>query len=187
MSITERTLKDIENDVKKFCSCITFMSVNKVYPDNKVVFDCEVNFKSLSEKDGKLVLLPLGYRWMDRGLVSEDDTIIISQAPTMSLKDAAESIHIFNLPSSPRHEVFFDFYRNTEEYRNQFNPEDIEGKYFVALYNGTTLTTDECYKAVLKGVDIAGDWSVYLMPIDVNGLYNEDGTPNYEESHYSMI
>ena len=185
--MVERSLNDIENDVKRLCPCITFMSVNKVYPDNKVVFDCEVNFKSLSEKDGKPVLLSLGYRWMDRGLVSEDDTISIPQTSTMSLRDAAESIHIFNLPSSPRHEVFFDFYRNTEEYRNQFNPEDTDGKYFVALYNGNTLTTDEYYEAILKGVDITGDWSVYLMPINITGIFNKDGTPNFEESHYSMI
>ena len=187
MSISERTLKDIEQDIKKYYPCITSMTVDKVYEDHKVVFDCEVNMKALSEKDGKPRLLPLGYKWMERALVSEGDTICIPQVSDMLLKDVAESIHVFNISSSPRHEVFFDFYRNTEEYRKQFSPEEIEGKYFVALYDGNVLTVDECQEAILKCVDISNDWSVYLVPMSISGLYNEDGTPNYEKSHCSVI
>ena len=155
---------------------IKSVTPRKAEHSNKYMFDIETTVQCPCNINGVDTLIPYCYIHMADD-IAEDDKCFKVEAPSLvTFKEAAKSLSNFWFGAK---EVIFDYNRDTLEYR------ESDPRHFVLVDFKTE--TSKILSTPLIGKEITEEGKTsYLIPMDITGLYNSDGTPNREAGYFKV-
>ena len=162
-----------------FINSVTSHKTN--YP-NKYIFDCDTTIQCLWNIYGVETLVPYSYIHMTDAIVEDNECFKIASPPIMTFKEVAKYLSNFGFGAK---EVIFDYNRDTLEYRESLGISKSDPRHFVLVDFKTE--TSKILSTPSIGKDITEeDKTSYLIPMDITGLYNIDGTPNREAGYFKI-
>ena len=173
--------KVVEQIVKENPFINSVISHKTNYP-NKYIFDCDTTIQCLWNIYGVDTLVPYSYIHMTDAIVEDNKSFKIASPPIMTFKEVAK--HLSNFWFGAK-EAIFDYNRDTLEYRESLGISKSDPRHFVLVDFKTE--TSKILSTPSIGKDITEeDKKRYLIPMDITGLYNIDGTPNREAGYFKI-
>ena len=161
---------------------IKSVTKRKAEHSNKYIFDIETTVQCPCNVNGVDTLIPYGYIHMTDAIVEDNKSFKIASPPIMTFKEVAK--HLSNFWFGAK-EVIFDYNRDTLEYRESLGIGKSDPRHFVLVDFKTE--TSKILSTPSIGKDITEeDKKSYLIPMDITGLYNSDGTPNREAGYFKV-
>ena len=161
---------------------IKSVTTRKAEHSNKYMFDIETTVQCPCNINGVDTLIPFCYIHMADD-VEEDDKCFKIEAPSIvTFKEAAKSLSNFWFGAK---KVIFDYNRDTLEYRESLGLSESDPRHFVLVDFKTETSKILSTPSIGKDITEEGKTS-YLIPVDITGLYNTDGTPNREAGYFKI-
>lgn len=157
---------------------VTSVTSHKTDCSTKCIFDCDTSIEILCNVNGVDTLAPYSYKYMMDATVEDNECFKIESSPIMIFKEVAEYLSNFRFGAK---EVIFDYNKDTLEYRESLGISKSDPRHFV-LVNFKT----ETFKILSTPYMNKEEKASYLIPMDITGLYNTDGTPNREAGYFKI-
>ena len=161
---------------------IKSVTKRKAEHSNKYIFDIETTVQCPCNINGVDTLIPYGYIHMTDDIVEDNECFKIATPPIVTFKEAAKNLSNFWFGAK---EVIFDYNRDTLEYRESLGIGKSDPRHFVLIDFKTETSKILSTPSIGKDITEEGKTS-YLIPMDITGLYNTDGTPNREAGYFKV-
>lgn len=160
---------------------IKSITTRKAEHSNKYIFDIETTVQCPCNINGVDTLIPYSYIHMTDDIAEYNICFKIA-TPPVTFKEAAKSLSNFWFGAK---EVIFDYNRDTLEYRESLGIGKSDPRHFILVDFETE--TSKALSTPSIGKDMTEeDKTSYLIPMDITGLYNIDGTPNREAGYFKI-
>ena len=174
--------KVIEQIIKENPFIKSVTTCKAEHSNKYTIFDIETTIQCLCNIDGVDTLIPYGYIHMTDDIAEDNECFNIAAPPVVTFKEAAKNLSNFWFGAK---EVIFDYNRDTLEYRESLGIGKSDPRHFVLVEFKTE--TSKILSTPSIGKDITEeDKKSYLIPMDITGLYNTDGTPNREAGYFKI-
>lgn len=157
---------------------VTSVTSHKTDCSTKCIFDCDTTIQCLCSVKGINTLVSYNYIYMMDAIVEDNECLKIEPSHIMTFKEVAEYLSNFRFGAK---EVIFDYNKDTLEYRESLGISKSDPRHFV-LVNFKT----ETFKILSTPYMNKEEKASYLIPMDITGLYNTDGTPNREAGYFKV-
>ena len=162
---------------------IKSVTTRKAEHSNKyTIFDIETTVQCPCNINGVDTLIPYGYIHMTDDIAEDDECFEIEAPSIVTFKEAAKNLSNFWFGAK---EVIFDYNRDTLEYRESLGLSESDPRHFVLVDFKTETSKILSTPSIGKEITEEGKTS-YLIPMDITGLYNSDGTPNREAGYFKI-
>ena len=161
---------------------IKSVTIRKAEHSNKYMFDIETTVQCPCNVNGVDTLIPFCYIHMADDVAEDDKCFKVETPSIVTFKEAAKNLSNFWFGAK---EVIFDYNRDTLEYRESLGIDKSDSRHFVLVDFKTE--TSKMLSTPLIGKEITEEGKTsYLIPMDITGLYNTDGTPNREAGYFKV-
>lgn len=182
--IGEYKMNEVVEQIVKEDPFINSVTSHKTNYSNKYIFDCDTTIQCLCNIDGVNTLVPYSYKYMymTDAIVEDNECFKIASPPIMTFKEVAKYLSNFRFGAK---EIIFDYNRDTLEYRESLGISKSDSRHFVLVTFKTE--TSKILNTPFIDKDKNEEEKIsYLIPMDITGLYNIDGTPNREEGYFKI-
>ena len=172
------SMDEVVEKIVKEDPFVTSVTSHKTDCSTKCTFDCDTTIQCLCSVNGINTLVSYNYIYMIDAIVEDNECLKIEPSRIMTFKEVAEYLSNFRFGAK---EVIFDYNKDTLEYRESLGISKSDPRHFV-LVNFKTETSKVLSTPYMDKEEKAS----YLIPMDITGLYNTDGTPNREAGYFKM-